>query len=129
MKIVYSDRKSGRSAQAEVQKDSEAALMGKAIGDEFDGSVAGLEGFRLKITGLSDNCGTPSRKAVAGSRKKYVLMNASHQRKGMRTRVLVRGNTVSADTVQVNAAIESYGSKSLDEIFPKKEKQAEEKKE
>ena len=53
MKIVYSDKKSGKTAQLEVAKDGEAMLIGKKIGEVIEGNVIGLEGFKLQITGLS----------------------------------------------------------------------------
>jgi hypothetical protein len=49
--------------------------------------------------------------------------------KGQRKRKHVRGNTVSADIIQINCKVVKKGSKLFDEIFPKKEKPKEEKKE
>jgi small subunit ribosomal protein S6e len=124
MKIVFSDKKSGRTAQLEIPKESEGMLIGRRIGETIDGSIAGLEGFKLQITGLSDKMGSPSRKEIDGSRKVYALLSRGPGivglRKGMRRRKLVRGNTISADTSQVNTVIADYGPKSLDELFPKK---------
>lgn len=129
MKVVYSDRKSGKSSQVEVAKGNENFLIGKAMGEEFDGSAIGLDGFKLKITGLSDKSGTPSRKGVLGGRKTRLLLmskpGATHYSKGSRIKMLVRGNTVSAETEQVNTVIQEYGAKSLDEIFVKKAEAAE----
>ncbi|MDE1873672.1 MAG: 30S ribosomal protein S6e [Candidatus Micrarchaeota archaeon] len=126
MKIVFSDKKSGRTAQMEVPKESESALLGKKIGETIEGTVVGLDGFKLQITGLSDNMGSPSRKEIDGSRKARALIGGgpgiTKTGGGIRRRRLVRGNTISADTGQVNTAIAEYGSKSLDELFPKKEK-------
>ena len=124
VKIVFSDKKSGRTAQLEVAKESEGMLMGKKIGEVIDGSIVGLDGFKLQITGLSDKIGSPSRKEIDGSRKAYALLGGgpgiAGMKKGMRKRKLVRGNTISADTSQVNTSITEYGSKNLDELFPKK---------
>ena len=124
MKIVYSDKKSGKTAQLDVAKESEPALMGKKIGEVIEGALVGLEGFKLQITGMSDNMGSPSRKEIEGSRKAYALLSRGPgiigARKGKRMRKLVRGNTVSVDTGQVNTVITEYGTKSADELFPKK---------
>ena len=124
MKVVVSDKKSGRTAQFELAKESEAALIGKKIGEMMEGAAVNLEGYKLQITGLSDNTGSPSRREVEGSRKAYVLLNSGagikHMKKGKRLRKLVRGNTVSTDTGQVNTVITEYGSKGVEELFPKK---------
>ncbi len=127
MKIVFSDRKNGKTAQHEIAKDSEAVLIGRKIGDLLEGSAAGLPGFKLKITGLSDKTGAPSRKEIEGSRKAMPLLGRGVgmrvRMKGYRARRLVRGNTVSADTVQVNTVIEEYGPVPAEELFkPKAEK-------
>ncbi len=126
MKIVYSDPKIGKTAQREVAKDMEARLIGRKMGEEVDGTLAGLEGYRLKITGLSDKSGTPSRHEVEGARKVHVLLHSGtgigKVEKGERRRKLIRGNTISADTEQVNTVITAYGAKNADELFPKKEK-------
>ncbi|MCL5238998.1 MAG: 30S ribosomal protein S6e [Candidatus Marsarchaeota archaeon] len=124
MKIVFSDKKNGKTAQAEVAKEQEQMLMGKKIGETIEGAVIGLDGFKLQITGLSDMMGSPSRKEIEGSRKAYALLGSgpgvTGLKKGMRVRKLVRGNVVSSDTGQINTIITEYGAKSADEIFPKK---------
>lgn len=101
-------------------------LIGKQIGEVVEGAVVGLDGYKLKVTGLSDKTGAPSRKTVEGSRKSFLLLGSGagirKARKGKRLRKLVRGNTISVDTEQVNTVIEAYGAKSVEEIFPKKEK-------
>jgi small subunit ribosomal protein S6e len=131
MKIVYSDAKIGRTAQREVVKDAEAQLIGRRMGEEIDGTLVGLEGYKLRVTGLSDKSGAPSRREVDGTRKVHVLIHSGagigRTSRGERRRKLVRGNTISADTEQVNTVITAYGAKSAEELFPKKEKaQAEE---
>ncbi|MGI0141168.1 MAG: 30S ribosomal protein S6e [Candidatus Micrarchaeales archaeon] len=129
MKIVYSDKKTGKTGQLEVVKEREAMLLGKKIGETIDGFPADLEGFKLQITGLSDKSGTPSRKEVEGTRKARLLINGGaglrHAKHGFRARRLIRGNQVSADTEQINTVIVEYGAKPLDQIFKPKEKKAE----
>ena len=130
MKLVFSDKKSGKTAQIDIAKESEAAFIGKRIGETIEGSVVGMEGFKLQITGLSDSVGSPSRKDIEGSRKAYALLTKGPgivgARKGKRLRKLVRGNTISVDTGQINTVITEYGAKSADELFPKKVKAKEE---
>lgn len=126
MKIVFSDRKSGKTAQLDIAKDSEATFMGKKIGEVIEGTAAGLPGFKLKVTGLSDKTGAPSRREIEGTRKAMPLL--SHgvgmrtRVKGYRARRMVRGNTISADTEQINTVIEEYGAMAAEELFKPKEK-------
>ncbi len=126
MKLVYSDRKSGKTGELEVPKDKEALLAGKIMGEVIDGDVVGLSGFKMQITGLSDNSGSPSRVEIEGTRKaKPLLSNGpgiKHPKKGFRSRRLVRGNQISTDTTQVNTVITEYGSKPAEELFKPKEK-------
>ncbi len=129
MKVVYSDKKTGKTSQIEVPKEIDATLIGKKIGEIIEGSQFGMEGFKLQITGLSDKMGVPSRGDTDGSRKVYVLMTSGPgivgAKRGKRMRKLVRGNMVSVDTGQINTVITEYGTKSMEELFPKKEKPAE----
>jgi len=108
----------------EVSKDSEAAMLGKKIGEVIEGAVIGLESYKLQITGLSDKMGSPSRKEIDGSRKARVLLTRGlgmpRAKKGVRMRRLIRGNTIGSDTEQINTVITEYGSKSAEELFPKK---------
>jgi small subunit ribosomal protein S6e len=129
MKIVYSDKKSGKTAQAELAKESEPILIGKKIGDVIEGNVIKLDGFKLQITGLSDNTGSPSRKEIEGTRKARPLLGSGpgirSAKHGFRSRRLIRGSTISADTVQINTVITEYGSASMESIFKPKEKKEE----
>ncbi len=124
MKIVYSDKKTGKTAQAEVKKELVATVIGKKIDEVIDGYAVGLDGFKLKITGLSDKTGAPSRREVEGTRKTRPLLKDApglrNSKLGHRAKRLIRGNTISADTEQINTVIEEYGAKPLDEIFKPK---------
>ncbi len=124
MKLVYSDKKSGKTAQRDIPKEAEGSLIGKRIGEVIEGGSFGLEGYKFQITGLSDTMGSPSRKEIEGSRKARVLLGSGPgiigAKKGRRVRKLVRGNSVSTDTGQINTVITGYGTKSAEELFPKK---------
>lgn len=124
MQIVYSDRKTGKTGQVAVPKEREGVLVGKKIGEVLDGSLGDMPGFTLKITGLSDNMGAPSRHEIEGPRKASPLLGYGvgmrHKQKGYRSRRLVRGNTISVDTVQINTVIETFGAKPAEEIFKPK---------
>jgi small subunit ribosomal protein S6e len=131
LKIVFSDKKLGRSAQVEVALDKAAVLLNKKIGETVDGTVIGLTGYKLQITGGSDRSGFPMEKSMSGTAKVKVFrsLGNSGRNKGQYRRENKRGNMISPDTEQVNLVITEYGDKRIEEIFPKKEKKAEEKKE
>jgi small subunit ribosomal protein S6e len=105
-KICINEPKTKKSWQ--VEKDI-PSLIGLKIGDKFDGSLMGLSGFTLQITGGSDKDGFPMRYDLIGiARKKALLTSGPGFRptvKGLRRRKYMRGNTISADIVQVNCKI------------------------
>ena len=108
-----------------MEKGKEANIVGKKIGDELDGNLVGAAGYTLQLTGGSDGSGFPMRENVYGAVKKSILSTEGqgfHQsHKGERKRVIVRGNTYSADIVQVNAKVLKAGPTKLDDLFGKKE--------
>jgi small subunit ribosomal protein S6e len=130
MKIVYSDPKSGRTAQAELSSDMVAMVINKRIGDELDGAVVGLSGYTLKITGGSDKSGFPMDNSIQGTAKRSVMRKIADagKDKGEYRRKTVAGSTISENIEQVNAVITKYGDKPIEEVFPKKEKAQEEQK-
>jgi small subunit ribosomal protein S6e len=107
-KIVINEPKTRRAWQ--IEKDT-PSLIGLKIGDKFEGSLIGLAGFSLQITGGSDKDGFPMRQDLIGiSRKKVLLAKGPGFRpdsksKGLRRRKYVRGNTISPEIVQVNCKI------------------------
>ena len=125
MRIVISEP-SGKSYQVELPKDKEANIVGKKIGEELEGNLIGAAGYTLEFTGGSDGSGFPMRKEVYGPGKKLVLTSdgvgfkAEHH--GERRRRYMRGNTYSAEIVQVNTLVKKPGSTPLDQLFPKAEK-------
>ncbi len=127
MDLVISDPKTGKTYQRELDKDREAQLYGKRIGEQFDGGVAGLEGYALEITGGTDKDGFPMKPEVPGTRKTSMLLS-SRKKKGTveKRKKTVRGNTVSAETAQLNAKIVSPGPRPLEEIIPSAPKERKE---
>jgi small subunit ribosomal protein S6e len=105
-KIVISEPKTRKSYQ--IEKDL-PILIGMKVGDSFDGSVLGLEGFKLQITGGSDKDGFPIRPDLPGPGRKKVLLSGppgfNPITRGMRKRKYVRGNTISQDIMQINCKI------------------------
>ena len=138
-KIVISEPKSRKAWQ--IEKDA-PSLIGKKVGDSFDGSLIGLTGFTLQITGGSDKDGFPMRPDLEGSIRKKALLTKGigfrgfkkikkkkYKRKGMRKRKYIRGNTVSENIVQVNCKVlEGEGDiQTILGIKPKEEEKKEEK--
>ena len=132
-KIVVSEPKSKKAWQ--VEKDV-PGLFGKKIGEQVNGSLIGLNGFTLEVTGGSDKDGFPMRYDLPGSERKKVLLSKgpgfNSTRKGMRKRKNVRGNTISEEIIQVNLKIVE-GEGDIPTILgvkpKKKEGEVEEKKE
>ena len=129
MKVVFSDTKTGRSAQLQLEEDKAGTLMNMKMHDVVDGSILGLSGYKLKITGGSDKSGFPMDGSISGPLKTKVLkrVSMSGRDKGMYRRSTVCGNTISANTELVNMVITEYGDKPTSELFPDKEKKEEQK--
>ncbi len=124
-KAVINDVKTGKSYQASVAGHHANSLIGKKIGDVVDGIFVSLPGYKLTIAGGSDKDGVPMRSDLPGVRRKNILLTDGTgfvaPEEGMRRRKLIRGNTVSPDTTQINMTITTAGSKTVEELLPKKE--------
>ncbi len=125
-KLVVSDPKTGKAYNVDVAGAKSNKIVGKPIGTEFEGDVAGLPGYKLVITGGSDKDGVPMRDDLPGQMRRRILVSGGvgyHPTSdGMRKRKLLRGNEVVPELVQLNAKVVTYGEKTLDELVPKKEK-------
>ncbi|HIQ49875.1 MAG TPA: 30S ribosomal protein S6e [Nanoarchaeota archaeon] len=126
-KFVISDPKTRRAWQ--IERDAEF-LYGKKIGDKFDGSLIGLPGYVLEITGGTDKDGFPMRPDLEGTVRKKLLLASGPgyrpKRKGVRKRKTVRGNTIAEDIAQINCKVVAYGDKPLEELLGKKEEEKKE---
>lgn len=124
-KVVVSDK--AISHQIEVEDGKE--LNGLVIGDEFDGSIVGLDGYTLKITGGSDKNGFTMKKDVSGTRRIKSLLSGGVGYKpigkGVKRRKTVRGNTIAEDIVQINTVVVSAGTKPIAEILGADEEEEE----
>ena len=128
-KIVISDPKAKKAYQKELDQGA-SGLMGKKIGDKFQGSHLGLPGFELEVTGGSDKEGFPMRRDVEGPGRKKILLSHGPgfhpASRGRRKRKSIRGNTISPSVSQINVKIISYGQKSVDELLGAKKEHKEE---
>jgi small subunit ribosomal protein S6e len=98
-----------RAWQVRLNDERTSAFLGLKIGDEVDGSILGLRGVKLIITGGSDISGFPMRPDVPGPVKKKALLAGPPgfrpSENGERRRKMIRGNTIALDTVQINTMI------------------------
>lgn len=124
LKIVIGT-KSGKAYQKELSGEEAEALYGRVLGEEFDGSVIGLSGAKLLITGGSDASGFPMRKDVSGTKKRKILVAKSlgfrgklrgKRFGGLRIKKMVAGNTVFDRTNQLNLKAIS-GDSAIEKAF------------
>lgn len=122
-KVVISEGEN--SHQIEVEAAESKKLIGLKIGDEFDASLVGLTGYKVKITGGSDKNGFPMKKDIDGQRRMKSLLSGGigfkPKRDGQRRRKTVRGNTISDETVQINTIVTEKGEKDINELLESKE--------
>lgn len=124
-KFVINDSKNKRSKQIEVDQSKAAGLVGKKIGEQFNGDILDLSGYVFEITGGTDKDGFPMYPGLQGSGRKKMLLVGKPGFKpwiaGQRKRKTVRGNTISDAIVQINAKIVKVGEKPLDQAVPGKD--------
>jgi small subunit ribosomal protein S6e len=126
-KVIVSDPETGTSKVFELEETRAVPLVGRRIGEVVDGSVLGLAGHKLQITGGSDKDGFPMRPNVHGGVRREVVLSGgigfNPKNEGERKRKTVRGNIITDEIVQVNAKIVEKPKQ------PKEGKKAKEKKE
>lgn len=115
--------KTGKTIKKDVDAGKINSLMGMKLGEEFDGGIIDMPGYKLKITGGSDKEGFPMRKGVTGTRRARLLVSGgvgyqSQFTEGLRKRKSIRGETLATDVVQINVSIAKEGKQSLKELFP-----------
>lgn len=124
MKITVGD-KDGKTHQIETEESSK--LIGKKIGESFEGGIIGLNGYELEITGGSDRDGFPMRKGIEGTERNKRLLSEGQgiqkEEKGERKRKSVRGNTVSGNIEQLNTKVVEEGSKSIEDLLSEDEEE------
>ncbi|MBL7169441.1 MAG: 30S ribosomal protein S6e [Candidatus Aenigmarchaeota archaeon] len=130
-KIVISDPKEKKAYQKEVDQNA-SGLIGKKIGEQVDGGLLGLSGYKLEVTGGSDKQGFPMRKDVDGAARKKIILTLPPgfhpSRKGQRKRKSIRGNTISAEASQINTKIVEYGQKPISQLVGGIEKKSKDEK-
>lgn len=129
-KVIVSDPESGSSKAVEIEGARAAPLIGKRIGENIDGSVVGISGHKLLITGGSDKDGFPMRPSIHGGVRIRAILSGGvgfhSKRQGERRRKTLRGNVITEEIVQVNMKIVEKPKKAKE--AKKKEKKPEGKK-
>lgn len=101
-------------------------LIGKKIGDKVDGSLIGLSGVELEITGGSDKSGFPMRADLQMMSRKRILTSKSTgvkkiQDRGCRIRKTVRGSIIANDIAQINFKVVKGDAEKFFAETPKEE--------
>mgnify|MGYP001077013703 FL=1 len=108
-KIIVGDSETGKSQSLEVEGTRAVPLVGRKLGEVIDGSVVGMGGYRLQITGGSDKDGFPMRPNVHGGVRASVILSEGvgfhPPRQGERKRKTIRGNIITEEIVQINMKI------------------------
>jgi len=107
-KLIVSDA-NGTSQTLEVEGPRAQPLLGHRIGEVVDGTIAGLPGKKLRITGGSDRDGFPMRSDVHGGVRRSIILSDgtgfNAKRTGERRRKRVRGNVITDDITQINLKV------------------------
>jgi small subunit ribosomal protein S6e len=124
--MAYKVNVSHRGKTIKFETDNEE-LIGVTMGSIIDGKQisADLEGYELLITGTSDKAGFPGMPDIKGQALKRVILKKGRgmrdNSEGLRLRKTVRGNEISADTVQINLSVKKEGAKKFESMVPAKE--------
>ena len=137
LNIANPEQKPRGICHKKILEDNDTKILyGKKLGETVDGDNIGMPGFKLVITGGSDTDGFPMRRDVEGRLRKRILITPSTgyrarkkrgtkerrdnsritkvaRTKGIRRRIMVRGNTINEDTAQLNLKIVEYGDQSI----------------
>ena len=105
-KLIISHTDTGKSETLEIEDVKAQALIGRRIGERIDGSIIDMKGTELQITGGSDKDGFPMRRGIHGGIRVNVVLSdrpGFHPRsRGERRRKMIRGDTVTEETAQIN---------------------------
>ncbi len=116
----------------QVEKDV-PTFIGMKIGERFDGSMIGLNGYVLQVTGGSDKDGFPMRRDLSGTARKRALLvggvGCKPKVNGIRKRKTIRGNRIGEDISQVNVKIVEKGKEGVEKLLGLEKKPEETKKE
>ena len=116
-KVTISEPETGKASTLELDGTKAKPFVGRELGEAVDGSLIGLAGKRVMITGGSDKDGIPLRPDVHGGGKKHLILTGGvgfKGEQGNRRRRLVRGRMITEETYQINLAIVKTKSETKD---------------
>jgi len=123
-KLIISDPATRKVAISELEGPKAQPLIGRELGEVVEGSLVGLGGKKLRITGGSDKDGIPMRFDVHGGAKKYAVLAGGTGFKpgtpGERRRKLVRGRMITEETYQLNLVVEKQVEEKVEKKIPLK---------
>ena len=129
--FIVSNPANKKAYKVDVEQTKATGIIGKIIGEKFNGDIVNLPGYELQVTGGTDKDGFPMHHKVHGPGRKSLVLSQPpcfHPRlKGQRKRKMIRGNTISADIVQINCKIVKAGAKPIEQLLGKEEKKEENK--
>jgi small subunit ribosomal protein S6e len=130
--LIVSDPAAGTSQRVEIEAARIGPLVGTRIGQTIEGAMAGMQGYKLKLTGGTDKDGIPMRPDVHGSAKARIVLSGgvgyTPKNRGEQKRKVVRGNTVSQETTFLNfVVVEAPKARKKKEAKAEAEAPAEEK--
>ena len=121
VKLVINYPKNGKAYKKVIDNEKISPLVGLRIGEEFDGGVIDMPGYKLKITGGTDKDGFPMRKGIHTSGRIKVLVSGGTgykpKNKGVRRRKTLRGEIVDRDIAQLNVVVVKEGKQGIEEMF------------
>jgi len=127
-KVVVSDPETGKSQSVELEEHKAVPLIGRKIGETIDGTILGLRGHKLLITGGTDKDGFPMHPTIHGGIRKSILLKGGvgfkPKRKGQRKRKTLRGNVITEEIVQINMKIIEKPKKPIKKEKPETAKEA-----
>ena len=127
--FIVSNPANKKAYKVDVDQTKATGIIGKIIGEKFNGDIVNLPGYELQVTGGTDKDGFPMHHKVHGPGRKSLVLSQPpcfHPKlKGQRKRKMIRGNTISADIVQINCKIVKAGAKPIEQLLGKEEKKEE----
>jgi len=127
-RVVVSDPGSGKAYQVELKDPAAGRLLGKRIGDRFEGDILGMPGYSVQITGGSDREGFPMRADLPGTKRRKILLSSGTgyhpAAEGRKKRKSIHGRDISADVGQINVKVVEAGAKPIEELLGRAPKEA-----
>ena len=125
-KIIVGDPETGKSQSLEVEGARAVPLIGRKLREVLDGSVIGMGGHKMQITGGCDKDGFPMRPNIHGGVRAGVVLSEGvgfhPSLEGERRRKTIRGNVITEEIVQINMKIVEKPKKAEKPEKPEKEK-------